>query len=453
MPDSVPRTLKQRVFKASAWTAAGYGLSQLIRFGSNLLMTRLLVPEMFGVMAIAMMVMYGLALFSDIGLRQSIVQSKRGNDAVFLNTAWAIQIVRGVLICFFGLGVSLLIVVANRIGLFPMSSVYAEPILPHVIAIVSITGVISGFESTKLAEASRTLSLGRITRIEIISQLAGLLCMFAWVSIDRSIWVLVAGGLCSTFVKVILSHVWLRGVANRWQWDNSAFHEIIRFGKWIFVSSILGFLVSSGDRLLLGGLVSTTVLGIYVIAFYIFSSAEQMLTKIVAEVSFPALSEVARERPTDLKVKYYQFHDVIASFAYVCAGVLMIAGQALIGLLYDPRYAQAGWMLEILAVSLLTVPVHVATQCFMALGMPKLISHLGAIRLIVLVVITPIGFHLFGLPGALWGIVLSYSSSLPTTFFYKVRYGLFDLRKELVLLPLILVGMIAGKALQLVLRP
>jgi len=61
-------------------------------------MTRLLVPEMFGVMAIAMMVMYGLALFSDVGLRQSIVQSRRGGEAVFLNTAWALQIMRGFVI-------------------------------------------------------------------------------------------------------------------------------------------------------------------------------------------------------------------------------------------------------------------------------------------------------------------------------------------------------------------
>ena len=68
-PMSTPKQskLKQRVLRAGGWTVAGFGLSQVIRFGSNLLMTRILVPEMFGVMAIALMVMYGLALFSDVG--------------------------------------------------------------------------------------------------------------------------------------------------------------------------------------------------------------------------------------------------------------------------------------------------------------------------------------------------------------------------------------------------
>ena len=51
--------------------------------------------------------------------------------------------------------------------------------------------------------------------------------------------------------------------------------------------------------------------------------------------------------------------------------------------------------------------------------------------------------------GALWGIVLSYHSALPTTIFYSVKYGLFDLRKELLLLPVALMGMLVGKAFSL----
>ena len=449
MADPAPRTLKQRVFKAGAWTVVGLGLSQMIRFGSNLLMTRLLVPEMFGVMAIAGMVMFGLALFSDVGLRQSVVQSKRGNDAAFLNTAWTIQILRGVLIWFFALAVSLLVVLANRIGVAPSNSVYTNPSLPYVIAILSVSAVISGFDSSKLLEASRNLLLDRVTQIEIGSQVAGLLCMVGWVAVDRSIWALVAGGLCSVLLRTILSHVWLPGVANRWQWDDTAFREIIHFGKWIFLSSILGFLVLSGDRLILGGLLSASTLGVYIIAFLIINSLDNVLMKLIGDVSFPALSEVVRERPADLKASYYRFHVIIASFTYFGAGILMISGHTVIGLLYDHRYGDAGWMMEILAVALLTIPFRVAPQCFQALGMPRLLTQIISVQLITIYSMTPIGFHFFGLQGALWGIVLSYYSALPTTIFYMVNYGLFDLRKELSLLPVVLVGIVVGKAFNL----
>ena len=60
------------------------------------LMTRFLLPEMVGIMAIAMMVIVGLTSFSDVGLAPNILRSKRGNDPLFLNMAWTFQIFRGV---------------------------------------------------------------------------------------------------------------------------------------------------------------------------------------------------------------------------------------------------------------------------------------------------------------------------------------------------------------------
>lgn len=442
-------TLKGRVLRAGGWTVAGHGLSQVIRFGSNLLMTRLLVPEMFGVMAIASMIMYGLALFSDIGLRPSIVHSKRGNDAAFLNTVWAIQILRGALIWLFALAVSVLILLANHLGVAPSNSAYANPSLPYVIAFFSLSALISGFDSTKSHEANRNLLLDRITKIELVSQVAGLMCMCSWVAFDRSIWALVAGSLGSALARTILGHAWLPGTANRWHWDSAAFHEIIHFGKWIFLSSILGFLVNSGDRLILGGLLSTAEFGIYVIAFLIFSSVIDVLSKIISNVAYPALSEVVRERSASLRSDYYRFYVIIASFTYLCSGILMTSGQAIIEILYDPRYAQAGWMLETLAVGLITIPFRLANQCFVALGMPRILSQIITVQLVTLYVFIPIGFHLFGPPGALWGFVLSYFSALPTTIFYQVKYGLLDVRKELLLLPIVVVGMIVGKAFNL----
>lgn len=155
-------------------------------------MTRLLVPQMFGVMAIAMMVITGLHMFSDIGLRQNIIQSSRGADSNFLNTAWTVQITRGLLLWLLALCISLLIFIADHIGLAPKTSVYSDPILPCVIAAVSISAVISGLQSTKFSEASRHLALGRITQIQIAAQVVGFICMIAWALIDRSIWALVA---------------------------------------------------------------------------------------------------------------------------------------------------------------------------------------------------------------------------------------------------------------------
>ena len=100
------KALKQRVVSSGSWVISGHVISQSLRFGGNLILTRLLVPEMFGVMAIVTIVMGGLVMFSDIGLLQNIVQSKRGEELDYLNTAWTIQIIRGFFIFFIALVIS-----------------------------------------------------------------------------------------------------------------------------------------------------------------------------------------------------------------------------------------------------------------------------------------------------------------------------------------------------------
>ncbi len=88
-------TLKQRAIRGSLWTLSGHTSSQILRLGSNLILTRLLFPEAFGLMALVQTFIIGLEMFSDVGIRPSIIQNHRGNDPSFLNTAWTIQVIRG----------------------------------------------------------------------------------------------------------------------------------------------------------------------------------------------------------------------------------------------------------------------------------------------------------------------------------------------------------------------
>jgi O-antigen/teichoic acid export membrane protein len=441
---AVQASLSQRVINAGIWSVGGFGVNLVIRFGAILLMTRLLTPDVFGVMAIASVIVSTLAIFSDLGLKQSVVQNNLGDDRAFLNTVWTIQILRGFQVGSSALAVALAIGSAAHYGLIPKDSVYADPRVPYIVVSVSLTAIIIGFTSTKLYEAGRRLMIGRATIIEIVAQIAGLVCMLSWVAIDRSIWALVGGSICSSAVTAVLSHYWLTGVSNRWEWDKLAFQDIMRFGKWMLASSIIGALISNSDRLLLGGMISATELGVYAIAFNIFLFTEQLLTRVVVGVAYPAISEIVRERPHDLRTAYYRVHRIIALLAYFCSGLLMASGHALIALLYDARYADAGWMLQILAVGLIAAPFQIASQTFMALGKPKLNTLILVLRLVTVIVAMPVGFRLFGLPGALIGFILSILICLPLFAILGAREGTFDTRRELLVVPAIFVGIGTG---------
>ncbi len=446
-PDTA--TLRQRVLRAGGWSFAGHGLSQAMRLGGNLIMTRLLIPEMFGIAAIAATVPVVLALLSDIGLGQNIVQSRRGDDPAFLDTAWVVQIVRGGGLWLVALMLSVALHLANLGGFLPANSVYASPVLPLVIGVSSFSAFISGFASTRMATALRRFDQKRLIQIELTGQLAGLVAMIAIGLVTRSIWALVVAGLVASLTTTVLSHAWMSGHPNRFRWEQNALQELFSFGKWIFVSSAVYVLAVNGDRLLLGGLVDVRLLGLYVIAALIIGAIENGLIKLLMVVSLPAFSEIARNDPSRLRAVYYKLRvpsDLVLLFL---AGLLFASGQMVIDLLYDSRYAAAGGMLQILALSLVAARYGVAHQLYLALGMPRNLAIINVVRFVSLYALVPPLYYLVGMQAAIWGIALHALATVPFVYLFNAKLGLNDFRRESIVLIALPIGFLCGFALNL----
>lgn len=419
-------------------------MGQIIRLASNLLMTRLLLPEMFGLMAIANVLIFGINMLSDFGLRQNIIQSARGHEHAFLNAAWTVKIIRGCLVMLLSWVAAAALHYTSLWQWWTAGSVYNDPLLPWIIAVLGITALIDGFESTKMDTASRQLEFKRITMIEIASQVAGIAFMLAWALVDRSVWALVGGALVADALRTWLSHVAMPGEGNRFYWGKPEFSEMFHFGKWIFLASVLGFLAGNGDRLLLGNLTDTRTLGLYAIAFLMWSAMREAVHKISDNVALPALSEIVRDRPHELKRAYYRFRLPIDILSLTAAGFFFATGDLIVMALYDDRYAHAGEMLQVLCVGFFAARYDLAWQCFIAMGKPKLVAGLTLAGMVVLYGFLPAGYDQFGISGALWAITLSSLVSVPLVFYYKSRFGMLDLKQELVVLPLMPLAYGAG---------
>lgn len=407
-------------------------------------MTRILVPEMFGVMAVANILIMGLQLCSYFGVQHNIIQSHRGDDPLFLNTAWTFQILRGAVIFLLAICLAAGLALANSFGLVGISSAYHAPALPSVLAALSFTALISGFESTNLASAHRVMRLGRITILDLGSQVAGLIVMITWALIDKSIWALVAGTILSSCVRTLLSHWYIEGQTNRLMWDRAIFLELFAFGKWILFTTILGYFVGSGDRLVLAGLVKADVLGVYSIALFMTSALQEVLSKLATNAALPALSKVVRERREDLSAVYYKIRFPIdLAILFIC-GFLFYAGHLITDVLYDNRYATAGHMLEILAISLFGVRYVLSENVFIALGKPRLLIPAQIFQLLITFsVITP-AYYAYGLDGAIWVIALTPLLALPVRVYFMAKYGFLDFKRELYVMPALPAGLVVG---------
>jgi O-antigen/teichoic acid export membrane protein len=436
--------LKSKVLKAGSWVLVGHFMSQLIRLGGNLILTRILVPDMFGLMAIVTVFLTGVTMFSDLGITQNIIQSKKSTDKSYLNTAWSIQVLRGGVIFLFMLLISWFVYYGGTTGLFAAQSVYADPVLPFLLAVMSISGLIAGFNSLNIAVHNRELQLKNIVVIELISQGLGLICMIGLAWYFQNVWSLVFGTIVSALIKMCLSHHGMFGARAKFMWDKTAASEIFHFGKWIFGSSIFTFFAGQGDRILLGGLLTPAELGIYTIAYFLAMAFKEVVRKVMSSVLYPALSEVARTRPTELKAIYYQIRKKLDVAVMVVVGLMASSGHYIIYFLYDERYTEAGWMLEVLSLSILFLGTTMAGVVLMALGNTKSIMVMTAASTLFLFVSVPIAFHYWLLEGAVIAIALNALVEIPIIFYMMKQYKLLSWFCEFRMWPLFFISYAFG---------
>ena len=197
-PAAAPKKkgLRARALLASAWTLFSLLSRNGLRLASNLILTRILFPEAFGVMAIVNAVHAGLMLFSDFGIGASIVQNKRAEESEFLDTAWTIQVLRG-----FALWL------CTAILAWPVAQFYNEPQLFYLIPISGFSAVIAGFNSTSIFLLQRHLKQGTRTAIELANQVVTLLVTIALAYHYRAVWTLAVGPLAGVLVTLVWSHL------------------------------------------------------------------------------------------------------------------------------------------------------------------------------------------------------------------------------------------------------
>lgn len=437
-------SFKNRIIAGSSWVVFGHVTSQLIRLCSNLLMTRLLSPDAFGLLAIVIVLMVGLTLFSDFGLNQNIVRSQNSDNQSFLDTVWTLQIVQGCGIYVIATFIAISIFIANKFNLTKSGTVYSDPQLPWIISSYAFCSVMNGLSSTKISLLRRDLKLKKVALLELTNQLAALAVMIPLAYMTRSIWALVVGGMVSALTGMALSHLLLKGVRNRFCWNKKFLREIFSFGRWIFLGSILGFLVLSGDRLLLSALIDSKSLGIYMIAFLLANAVQNLFQIFGFNIVFPAFSEVMRDRPQNFGAVVDKFQRLSDLILLTTCGFLIVAAPAIVALLYDPRYHDAGIMLSILAFGMVGIRYHIMDQCYAAVGRPELIAISNAIRLGALVIFTLLGFRIYGVTGALIGIALSQYSIWPMALYFRHKRQLSNLKTEALLFPELLLGGMIG---------
>ena len=388
--------LEGKALRASIWTFVSYGVRQCLRVVNSLVLTRLLLPAAFGETQLVTVLIVGMAMFTDIGLEPSIIQSQRGDEPDFLNTAWTLQSLRGIALWL------LLLLLA-----YPASLFYHDPLLLKLIPVLSLSMVITGFNSTGLLTLSRHMDEGRIFWIDLSTQIAGLLVTVGWALWSPSVWALVAGNTATNLTRLALSHHrgLVPGHRNRFQMHRPSFQEISKFGRWIVLGTAFFFFASQGDRLTLGKLVSMSALGVYGIAYQISDVPRSIIQALSQKVGFPFVSRMSHLPREEFRREFLRYRGYALWVGAVLLAAMSVWGDLVIRKLYTARYYDAAWMIPILALGLWHTLMYTTTRpALFALGKSSYNAIGNAAFAIAILVATPLAWRRWGLFGAVIAI-------------------------------------------------
>lgn len=429
---------------ASLIVASEAIINQLIRLVSNLILTRLLMPEMFGVMSIALVFLVGISMLSDIGLKEKYIQSQNSNKQEFIDSCWSLQVIRGIIIAFIVVFLALLLFIFSSNGFFNEQSVYANKQLPIIISILGLTSLISGFNSISIYEHSRNVNMMVLAKINLFPQFIATVLMVLSALFVREIWVLLIAPVVSTLLKLCLSYTYSYGIKASFKLNRDCVKEIYSFARWIFIGSSLTFLSMNADRIMLGGLLSSTEMGVYSIALLLSMALYDLFIKIVKNVAYPKLSEVARSNPSNLFKVQYNLRFKIDFCTFSAAGFLFGFGSIIVSILYDSRYHDAGWMLEILSLSLLFIGFNVSHLSLMSLGKAYSYAFVNFTTACYLLIALPVSYVYFGIEVAIFVIATKPLSSIILLFYLQKKNGLLSLFNELRMIPIFFISYFIG---------
>ncbi len=424
----------RKALRAGTFVLVGYGFSQFIRLLSNIVLTRLLVPEYFGIMALSQLAFQGLFLFSDIGISQSLIRSPKSTDENFVNTAWTLQVIRGLVLFV------IMILIA-----YPMAKFYNEDMLIYVIPVLGINSILMGFQSTSLVILNKELKLGKLTYMDLMIQCLNTALIIILAYIYKNVWALVIGGLISSLIKTIWSHLLKSQIKNKFQLEKGSIKELLSFGKWILLSTAMMFLATQSDRLIFGKLFTISFFGVYNIAIIFAELPKQVISKISGSVLYPLISSFSHLPRIDLKNKIKKQRTIMLLPLIIMVALLSCFGDLLILQIYDQRYVEAAWILPLLAIGIWPLILYATIdRSLYAIGKPNYSAVGNSIKFIYMIIFVPTAYFFAGKFGAVLAVALNDIPVYIVTNYGLIKEKLSLLKQDLwaTLLLLILISIL-----------
>lgn len=387
-------------------TTLTFAMQAVIRLGSSLVLTRVLLPEAYGTIAVLISIIYVIGNIVDTNVTLFIVRDKNAEEPRYLNTAWTIRLIRCLL------SAVVLLVFAPLIA----TKIYDLPGLTVPLRVFSLWFLFDGVETMAFPLAIRR----KQARLQMYSELAGSV-LSATFSIGycyryHTFWGIAFAVLLSRLWMTALSYYFYRELRPRIFIDRAAAREILVYSKFTIPSSLLTLSLNQFDKVVFLRLFDLRLLGLYSLASNIAGSIETLISKISQAVLYPRCAQNFRDNPDTSTRRYYTENTTLFASIIAMPAALSGAAHLVVTVLYDTRYSEAGNILEALAIRALFLSFACpAEDLLISAGQFHVILMGNILRTAWIVLGSLIGYYFLGFSGFVFGLSLS---GLPPLVYY-----------------------------------
>ncbi len=350
--------LKQKAVRGVFWSSAQIWGARGVSFVTFAILSRLLNPEAFGLVALATLFITFIQTFQDQGFGDAIVQ-RADLQTDHLDTAFWTNVVIGAALTATSIALAGLI-----------ADIFHEPQLVPIIRWLSLSFILAGLNSVQAAILKRRLAFKELALREILAIVISGIIGVTLAFLGFGVWSLVVQDLVNLAVGVLV--LWsVSGWRPGLRFSKNHFIELLRFGLNIVGINILNFLNTHADDVLIGYFLGPTLLGFYTIAYKLFGVMKDLLTSVTNAVAFPTFSRL-QDDPERMRRAFYQalyYTGLIAFPAFI--GTMLVAPE-LIPTLFGPQWALSIPVLQILVlIGILHSIFYFHDSLIIALGMPS----------------------------------------------------------------------------------
>ncbi len=329
------KDFRNRVVSGSIWNIG----ASVVRYGFdvavNIILARLLLPEDFGVVAMATVMSGAVGALGQLGWGTALVQRKQLTEAHRSSVFWITM----------GLG---FVLAGVTVASGPVVAwFYDEPLLTQLMPVVAIQFPLTGLAVIPQAELSRELRFGDLAKVNLIAIFVSGVAGVAAAGLGGGVWAILLRSLLIHFITAFGLVAIVRW-RPRWTFRWAAIRELLSFSVNLYFNQIFVYVSRNLDTVLIGKFLGSSPLGVYSRSYTLMTLPMQTMTHAVFRVLFSAFSAIQDDSERIRRV-YLQYSGALATFVVPSMmGLAAVAHPAVVAAL-GPEWATLAPVVQIMA--------------------------------------------------------------------------------------------------------